>query len=121
MNSKRKSAPGEDCSVTSRLVGVALHLLMFGSGALALIYEILWMRQFAALFGATTPAVAATLAALFLGFTLGSAVIGSWAVRFGQPLLVYGLLEIGAGLGALLVAPLLKLFDHFYPVLYQAL
>ena len=98
-----------------------MHLLLFASGGLALVYEILWMRRFTAVFGATTPAVAATLAAVFLGFTTGSMVIGGRAVRSRRPLRVYGLLEIGAGIGALLVEPLLRLYDNFYPALYQAM
>ncbi|MEK7676862.1 MAG: fused MFS/spermidine synthase [Verrucomicrobiota bacterium] len=102
-------------------LGFALHALLFFSGALALVYEVLWMRRFAAVFGATTPAVAATLAAVFLGFTVGSLVIGSCAVRSLRPLRAYGLLELGAGLGAFLVEPLLRLYDHLYPHLYQAL
>lgn len=84
-------------------------------------YEILWMRRFTAVFGATTPAVAATLAAVFLGFTAGSIVIGRRAVRSRRPLRGYGCLEIGAGIGALLVEPLLRLYDHFYPALYQSM
>src|SRR6476619_485610 len=94
--------PSNSC-LASRPVGWALHLLVFSSGALALGYEILWMRRFAAVFGATEPAVAATLAAVFLGFTAGSLVIGAHAHRARRPLRVYGLLEIGAGVGALLV------------------
>jgi len=105
---------------TSRVPAPALHLLMFGSGAAALVYEILWMRRFAAVFGATTPAVAATLAAVFLGFTVGSVVIGARTSR-QRPLRAYGWLEMGAGLGALLVEPLLKWYEHLYPSLYQAL
>jgi spermidine synthase len=58
-----------------------------GSGALALVYEILWMRRFAAVFGAATPAVAATLAAFFLGFTVGSLVIGARAARTPRPVM----------------------------------
>src|SRR6185295_16303408 len=98
-----------------------LHLFMFASGALALVYEILWMRRFTPVFGATTPAVAATLAAVFLGFTVGSLVIGAYAARAKRPVRVYGLLEVGVGLGALLVEPLLKVYEHYYPSLYQAL
>ncbi len=100
---------------------MVLHVLVFGSGALALVYEILWMRRFAAAFGATSPAVAATLAAVFLGFTAGSLIIGRHAVRALRPLRAYGWLEMGAGLGALLVEPLVKVYDHFYPGLYHAL
>jgi len=100
---------------------VLLHLLMFMSGALALVYEILWMRRFAAVFGATTPAVAAVLASVFLGFTAGSLVMGARAMRFSNLVRVYGLLEIGIGLGALLVEPLLRLYENSYPELYRLL
>ncbi len=79
------------------------------------------MRRFAVVFGATTPAVSATLAAVFLGLASGSAVLGARAVRFANPLRAYGLLEIGAGLGALLVEPTLRLYDLLYPALHAAL
>src|SRR2546423_3808373 len=88
-------------------------VLLFLSGGLALVYEILWMRQFAAIFGATAPATAATLAAVFVGFTVGSLVLGSWTARVQRPLLAYGAAEIGAGLGALPVGPLLCSYAHF--------
>src|SRR6187401_893813 len=121
MRSQRQRAQNLSQTDPRHFPALALHLLMFASGGLALVYEILWLRRFAAVFGATTPAVAATLAAVFLGFTAGSLVIGSRAVRARRPLRAYGLLEIGAGVGALLVEPLLKLYDHFYPDLYRAL
>src|SRR6266487_2673242 len=93
---KSRGAPVENFSRAPRAVGWALHILVFSSGALALVYEILWMRRFAAVFGATEPAVAATLAAIFLGFTAGSLVIGAHAHRVQRPVRGYGLLEIGA-------------------------
>lgn len=96
-------------------------ILLFFSGGLALVYEILWMRRFSALFGATAPATAATLASVFLGFTLGSIVLGKLAARFARPLLAYGFAEISAGLGALLVGPILGWYDLLYPGLYRAL
>ncbi|MBI2926977.1 MAG: fused MFS/spermidine synthase [Verrucomicrobia bacterium] len=91
------------------------------AGALALIYEVLWLRRFAVIFGATTPAAAATLSAVFLGFAVGSAVIGARAGNFKRPLYAYGIIEIAAGLGALLVEPFLRVYDGFYPVLYHEL
>src|SRR6476646_1972106 len=121
MNSKGHGSSAQSPADAVRTHASGLHVLMFCSGGLALVYEILWLRRFAAVFGATTPAVAATLAAVFLGFTAGSLVIGAGAVRARRPLRAYGLLEIGAGVGALLVEPLLKLYDHFYPDLYRAL
>jgi spermidine synthase len=102
-------------------IGLVPYLLLFVSGGLALVYELLWMRRFAVVFGATTPAVSATLAAIFLGFAVGSTVLGARAARFANPLRAYGLLEIGAGLSALFVEPVLMLYDLIYPALYGAL
>lgn len=114
----RNRTPAESPTNYRPAPGLTLHLLMFGSGALALVYEILWMRRFTALFGATAPAAAATLAAVFLGLTAGNLVIGARAARIRWPLRAYGLLEIGAGIGALLVDLWLLLYDRFYPSLY---
>ena len=95
--------------------------LLLVSGAWALVYEVLWMRRLSDLFGATTPAIAATLAAMLLGFTAGNAFWGRYARRLAKPLLVYGGLEIGVGLSALLFEPTLRLYDSFYAALNQAL
>lgn len=98
-----------------------LHGLLVASGALALIYEVLWLRRFTTVFGATTPATAATLAAFFLGLTAGSAFIGARCSRWRRPLRAYGLLEAYAGFAALLVEPLLAVYDKFYPALHTGL
>lgn len=99
-------------------VVAAGYFLAFVSGTTALVYEVLWTRQFVSLFGATTPAISATLAAIFLGFAVGNAVVGNRSARWPRPLRIYGMLEVGIGLTALLVAPLLGLYEHVYPVLY---
>ena len=57
------------------------------SGAAALGYEVLWMRRFAVLLGATAPAAAAALVAFFAGFGLGSYLLGRFAPRLTRPLL----------------------------------
>jgi len=73
------------------------------------------MRRFAVLFGATAPAMATTLAAVFLGLAAGSAAFGSISRRLTRPVRAFGLLEIGVGLGALATEPLLRLHDHLPP------
>lgn len=104
-------------SYQGRIVAAG-YFLAFASGTTALIYEVLWTRQFISLFGATTPAISATLSAIFLGFAVGNAVVGRCSARWPRPLLVYGMLEVGVGLTALLVAPLLGTYEHIYPVIY---
>ena len=54
----------------------ALPVLFFVSGPLALVYEVLWQRRFALLFGGGATAAAAVLAAYFAGLGAGSHVFG---------------------------------------------
>ena len=84
-----------------------LVLLFFLSGALALIYQVVWQRQFAALLGSSASATAAVLVAFFAGLGAGSLLFGRWAARWARPLRAYAWLELGIGASALLVGPLL--------------
>ena len=65
------------------------------------------------LLGATAPATAATLSALFLGIGLGSAIFGIVAARWKRPLMAFGLVEAGIAAGALCVEPLLGAVESF--------
>ena len=51
-------------------------LLLFGSGACALIYQTVWLREFRLIFGASTAASAAVLAIFMGGLGVGSVVLG---------------------------------------------
>jgi spermidine synthase len=79
------------------------------------------MRQFTPLFGGTTLAATATLSAFFLGTTIGSLTLGARSRRWPRPLLAFGFLEIGVGLGALLVRPILDQYPTVYAGLNGAL
>ena len=89
----------------------------FLSGAAGLIYEVAWTRMFAVVAGGTTRALTAVLVAYMAGLALGSFLGGRWVDRqVRRPVLVYGLLEGGIGLMAILlpffipaVLPALKL------------
>jgi spermidine synthase len=100
---------------------VSFHLLALVSGASALVYEILWMRRFAVMFGATTPAVATALSAMFLGLALGSVGFGALGSRWRRPLVAFGLVELGIGAAVLFARFAVDRFDPFYPALYEAL
>ena len=110
-----RNSPGKD------RLRLALPLLFFVSGALGLVYEVLWMRWFTALFGATTLATTATLSGFFLGLAAGSRTFGERSKGWRRPVRAFGILEIGVGLGALLVHPILDLYRQAYPVLYALL
>lgn len=98
---------------------LALHSLFFLSGAAALAYEVLWMRRFSVLLGATAPAVAAALTAFFAGLGLGSYLLGRLAPRLTRPLLAFAALEIVTAVSALLVEPLLSAMQPVFAWLYD--
>jgi spermidine synthase len=87
-----------------------MALLFFG-GASALIYEVTWVRLLSLGFGVSVYAVSAVLTAFMGGLALGSWMFGRAAARAaaakpGALLRLYALLQLGAGLCALL-APLM--------------
>lgn len=98
-----------------------VHGLFFVSGASALVYEVLWMRRFTLLFGASAPATAATLAAFFFGIALGSLALGELAGTLRRPLWAFGLIEVGIGVAALVVVPVLAWAETVLPVLGRGL
>ncbi|MHC4877217.1 MAG: fused MFS/spermidine synthase [Planctomycetota bacterium] len=81
------------------LVGLCFLL----SGFAGLLYETVWFRQFATVFGTSDAAIGAVLASYMGGLAIGSALAGRWANRVKRPVLAYGLLEVGVALGALLI------------------
>lgn len=79
-----------------------LALLLFLSGAAALVYQVLWIKQLSLVVGVDVHAVTIGVSAFFGGLALGSQLIGRRADRSPRPLLLYALLE-GA---TLVLAPL---------------
>jgi len=73
------------------------------SGFAGLLYETVWFRQFASIFGTSEAALGAVLAAYMGGLALGAAIAARRVVAIRRPLLVYGLLELGVAIGALAV------------------
>jgi spermidine synthase len=73
------------------------------SGFAALIYETVWLRQFAILLGTSEQALAVVLASYMGGLAIGSLVASRVVDSIRRPLLTYGLLELGIAVSALLV------------------
>jgi spermidine synthase len=95
-----------------------LYGLFFLSGASALMYELLWQRLLHLLFGVSTPAVGAVLAAFMGGLALGGLAFGRWADRTASPLRLYAGLEAAIGGTALLVPLGFALLTSVYGPLY---
>ncbi|HEX7998592.1 MAG TPA: fused MFS/spermidine synthase [Pyrinomonadaceae bacterium] len=96
-----------------------MGLFFILSGATGLVYEVLWARMLGLVFGATTFAISAVLAAFMGGLALGSASAGKLAARIRRPLRAYGLLEIGIALYALAVPLLFRWIDSVYALIWE--
>jgi hypothetical protein len=76
-------------------VVVLLYVLFFLSGAAALVYEVVWARSLALVFGGSHLAVATVLSVFMGGLRLGGWLLGRAADRSRRPLRLYALLELG--------------------------
>ncbi len=77
-------------------------ILLFFSGAAALVLEVAWFRRLAQVAGATSVALAGVLAAVIGGMALGSLLFGRVADRVKNPARLYAALEAGVTVCALL-------------------
>jgi len=96
-------------------------LLVFISGFSGLIYQVLWMKQLGLLFGSTSHAAAATLAAFFAGLGAGSWWWGKRVTKVERAMRLYAWLEFGIAFSALTYFVVLKIFHAIYPSLYESI
>mgnify|MGYP005839578215 CR=1 FL=1 len=90
-----------------------LTILFFASGFTGLGYEVLWGRWLHSIFGASAWAVSTILAAFMAGLALGSYLGGHLRTTSKlNPFLIYGLLELGIGIYAILLPHILN-FSEF--------
>jgi spermidine synthase len=81
---------------------MTILLLFFCSGATGLIYEVLWSKYLALLFGSTVQAQTVVLAVFMGGLALGNRWFGRRADHSTRPLALYGVLEVAIGAYAVL-------------------
>lgn len=74
-----------------------IFILFFISGATGLIYEVVWSKYLALLFGSTIQAQTVVLGIFMLGLALGSRWFGKESIGLKNPLLVYGGIEVAIG------------------------
>lgn len=104
---------------SERLTTALVLLLFFVSGALALVYQVVWSRMMMQVFGSTAVAVGTVLAAFMSGMALGSWFFGKVADRKRNCLLLYARLEIGIALAALVSHVLLGEISPAHLAIYQ--
>lgn len=96
--------------------------LFFFSGISGLIYQIIWTRMLALIFGNTMLATSTVLTAYMAGLAVGSFFAGKYIDRKPRRLVrLYAILEAGIGVFALIFPFLLKAFSPLYTHLYQGL
>src|SRR4051812_11235335 len=98
-----------------------LLVLFFLSGISGLIYQVLWLRILSLVFGVTVFAVSTVLASFMAGLAVGSFGAGKLTDRLRNPLAVYGAVEVGIGLTALVTPELILGLQGIYRGLYEAL
>jgi spermidine synthase len=81
---------------------MAILILFFCSGATALVYEVIWSKYLALLFGSTIQAQTVVLAVFMGGLALGNKLFSRHADSARNPLAIYGRIEIAIGGYALL-------------------
>src|SRR5712692_8861953 len=100
--------------VASKDRGAIVIWLFFCSGATALVYEVVWSKFLAQMFGSTIYAQTVVLAAFMGGLALGNRIFGGWADRLRQPVRAYGYLEIGIGVYAFFFPTFDRLADRLF-------
>jgi predicted membrane-bound spermidine synthase len=101
--------------------GLALGALFFLSGALGLLYEIVWFRRLHLTLGVSLFAVGAVVSAYMLGLAVGSrgAARAAWLRR--SPLAAYAGLELGIALYAVAFPLAVGALEALYPALFRLL
>src|SRR5687768_17475883 len=98
-----------------------LLLLFLLSGASALVYQVLWMRLLALVFGVTVHAASTVLAAFMTGLALGSAAAGRLADRVTRPLRAFAAAEALIAVAALATPIGLEGVERLYLTLHPPL
>lgn len=82
----------------SRSAWLMPALLLLISGAAALVYQVVWIKQLSLVVGVEVYAITTGISAFFAGLALGGWLLGRVADRLAKPLLLYVGLEIGVAL-----------------------
>ncbi|WP_455805405.1 fused MFS/spermidine synthase [Pseudomonas fluorescens] len=124
--SSRVTSEIPDMSVagSSRIALIVPAVLLCISGAAALIYQVLWIKQLSLVVGVEVYAITTGISAFFAGLALGGWLFGRWADRLHQPALLYAILEVlvavlgvGATFALNLSAPVFAWLQQYVGVL----
>src|SRR5687768_14257827 len=106
---------------TPSRVGPVWLLAFFLSGAVALLYQLLWTRQLGLVFGVTIQAASTVLACFMGGLALGSYIAGRRSDRLTRPLRAFAWVEVAIAAMALITPLALVAADALFVQLTPAI
>ncbi len=115
MSTKLSAAPV--LSMPIALMRWGVYACFFFSGATAIIFEVLWSRQFVTVFGNSAYAISIVLCAYMAGLGLGGLVGGWFADRIIQRAAVYGIVQMGVAAWAMAIPTMLTWLRVLVPAL----
>lgn len=92
----------------------AMLALFIGSGAAALIYQVVWFQILSLVIGSSTVSLGVLLGTFMGGMCLGSLLLPRFVSPAHHPLKVYGLMELAIGAIGLLVLAIVPLIGSLY-------
>ena len=98
-----------------------LLVLFFGSGACALVYQVMWLRLLSLVFGVTVYAASTVLAGFMAGLGAGSLIAGRLTPRIARPLVAFGIAEALVGITAFATPYLLDALTTVWIAVHPAL
>lgn len=98
-----------------------LAVLFLGSGACALVYQVMWLRLLSLVFGVTVYAASTVLAGFMAGLGVGSFVAGRYASRIARPLVAFGIAEALVGITAFATPFLLEALTTLWIAVHPSL
>lgn len=94
-----------------------VYACFFFSGATAIIFEVLWSRQFVTVFGNSAYAISIVLCAYMAGLGLGGLVGGWFADRITQRTAAYGIVQLVVAAWAMAIPTMLTWLRELVPTL----
>jgi spermidine synthase len=100
---------------------IVLSILLFLSGASALVYQVLWLRVLGWVFGVTVYAASSVWASFMAGLAIGSVIAGRAGDRVRRPLFWFGCAELLVGATASTSPVILEMLHRVYVIAYPSL
>lgn len=106
--------PVGDVEASAKKLVLRMGLMFFASGVAALIYQVLFAKELALVFGSTATATFTVLATFLGGMAIGSLVGGFIAARVKRLVLIYAFIEFAIGVFCIATPVLFSFIQDAY-------